>query len=208
MDTIAVEDVIAFVVFFFPGFVSLNIACILCGSDIKKKTELEIIIWSSIFSILSFSSAGVTISPERIARAVFTSQTIIGVFIMSLVIGSATGLLAIGWLHFSGFYEKMAQKIRQTLNIPYVSYETACSPALLRQLFASREKNQIIVHTSSGEVYKGYLAGYGSEPLELILTRSKDTPISIKKVDLWEPIEEYLMFFSKEDIRKISVISK
>lgn len=198
------DDVVAFVFFFFPGYITVWLASTLCGVNIKERSDLEKIVLSSIFSITSFLLAGVSPRPEDIFAAVFDIHRIPYVFLAS--IGTAVTLwLAIWlWKWVDDFVVSKSQRFWSRLGRTHRT-PRSCSSYVLRQLYDARLKNELVVYTTSGDVYKGSFEGYTPEPLEIILMGRKDR-IEKRKEGEWVEIPEYLMCFNDRDIRRISAI--
>jgi len=199
------DDAIAFVVFFFPGFITLLLLSHLCGISLKQRSDLEKIVLSSIFSILSFLVVGVSLQTENIAMAIFNIGTILRVFSASVALAIVIWISIKAWDFFIDVASARLQRLWAKLGRTYRSTETSSS-YVLRQLYDAKEKNEVVIHTSSGEIYKGSFQGYTPNPLEILLVRTKETPIRQLKKDRWEEVDEYLMYFNEKDIRRISAI--
>jgi hypothetical protein len=200
------QETIAFVVFFFPGFLALSIAHVVSATSIRKRSSLELIVWSSILSIISFSLAGIVLIPEKISEAIFTPQVVVNVFLLSVMLGLITGLAGISWLYVGNAVAVTAQKVASILHISYRSYKETCSSSVLRQIFASGEKSEIVINVGKDIAYRGFLGGYGFNPLEITLIATEGNPIIECKRNECHFIDEYLMIFRDKDIKRISAI--
>lgn len=199
------DDAIAFVVFFFPGFTTLLIVSKLVGVDLKQRSDLEKIVLSSIFSIVSFLLVGVSLQAESITRAIFSVNTILYVFGASVALAIIIWGVAKAWDILVDVGSATLQRFWSKLGRTYRSSDR-CSSYVLRQLYDARQRNELIVTTSSGEIYKGSFQGYSVKPLEILLLREQENPIRKLVKGLWVEQDEYLMHFNEKDIRRVSAV--
>jgi len=199
------DEAIAFVLFFFPGFLTLWLLLELSGTHIKDRTDLEKIILSSIFSVFSFLATGVSLQTESISQAVFDISKISSVFLVSVGLAICLTIIIKVWKYLIDVTSLRIQSFWSHSGRSYTSSETCCS-YILRHLFNSKNKTEIIIFANSGEVYKGILEGYNTDPLEIILTSSKK-PILELKNGKWKEFDGYLLYLNETDIKRISLAS-
>lgn len=205
MDIPTPNDVIAFVVFFFPGFITFWLVSELCGVSIKQRSDLEKIVLSSIFSIFSFLTAGISLQVENITMAIFNFSQISYVFAVSVILAIVLWILIRLWNYVDATISVKLQKFWSRLLPTYSGNESGFS-YMLRHIYDAKDKNQLIIHTKSGEVYKGSLGGYSPNTLEIIIIGTEESPIMQLKAGHWEEIDEYLIYFNGKDINRIAAI--
>jgi hypothetical protein len=199
------DDAIAFVVFFFPGFITLLLVFRLCRINLRQRSDLEKVVLSSIFSIISFLVVGVSLEAESIATAIFTVDIILRVFLASVALAIALSVIIKAWDAIADISSARSQRFWSKLGRTYIGSDT-CSSFLLRQLYDAREKNELVIVTTSGEIYKGSFQGYGIHPTEIILAKTEKIPIKKLVADHWDERDEYLILFNEKDIRRISAV--
>lgn len=199
------NDVVSFVVFFFPGFLTFWLSSELCGVKIKQRSDLEKIVLSSIFSIFSFSIIGVSLRAEDISTAIFNRDKIFLIFVVSIALSIVLWIIVKIWNLMNDIISVRLQTIWSRLGRTYRSNEKLSS-YLLKQFYSAKEKNELIIVTSSKETYRGCLGGYYLHPLEITLIKTKTNSLKKLKDNNWEEIDEYLLYFNEKDIKRIGAI--
>lgn len=198
------NDIIVFVIFFFPGFITSLFLYKFFSVENKQFSDLEKIVLSSIFSIFSFLVLGVPIQVETISAAVLDPITLTWTFLTAIVLACSIWIIIKSFSFFGDFISPKIHRVLANRGKDHTS-KNSCFPHILRQLYDARDKNEVIVHTMSGEMYKGSLEAYAENPLEIILMATKKNYLQQLNEEMWEDINEYMICFIEKDIKRISV---
>lgn len=216
------QDVISFIVFFFPGFISLLVTANLTGTDLKDRSLVEVIVVSFVFSAINLALASLVIPISTITAALLQIETTplysIVIFGTSILIGVLTyGLLGV-WLTLGRWIAKASISLRRKLLGGTDTFGPS-SEYWLQRVFEARDKNDLIVTTRSDELYKGKLTSFSIKPrFEVILGRDEETinedgketkrvrPVYKFRDNGWEELVEWAILFPEEDIRRLLVV--
>lgn len=199
------NDVVAFVIFFFPGFITLLLSSKLCRVRLKQRSDLEKIVLSSIFSIVSFLIVGVSPQVEDITIAILDVNKLLFIFLVSIILALVLWIIVKIWSALDDILSVRLEKCWSKLGLTYRSNEKGSS-YILRQFYDAREKNALVIFTSSGDIYKGSFEGYAISPLEIVLCGTEKNPIMQFTENQWKEIEGYILYFFEKDIKRISAI--
>ena len=205
-DIPAPQDVIGFIVFFFPGFVSLLIAANLTDTELKDRSLLEVIVLSFVFSALTFGVSG-SIVPigTNLLQAETTMTDTLTIFASSVLVGIVVYVLLGVWLSIARRIAQASIWLRRKLLSEIETFGPS-SAYLLDRVWESRDKNHLVVTTKSGEIYRGRLGSYSIKPkYEIVLEAGNKKPISKYSNDRWEDLAEWAVLFPEEDISRIHV---
>jgi len=200
----SVQEAISFVIFFFPGFLSLMTFSLLSGVNINKWSDLRKVVLCSVFSMLSFMFSGVSLTPEQVITSVFTPSSILTVVSISIILGIATGLLSVAWLYISRDLALFAQYISEKTGISYASYEETCLTNILRRILQNSALFLVTVSTSSGSTFRGFLGGYGTNPVEIVLMARDQRPLQKLNGTEWIDLDDCLLVIRNRDILTVS----
>jgi hypothetical protein len=206
------QQIIGFVVFFFPGFISLLVGAQLLGSSIKNRSVIETIVLSYVFSAVLFyilsPVIGVDITSFSLGQMVLSPASWILIFGVSVILGVAIATSIGIWLHIVEFILKFADRVKNTLGFELITLSAVSEP-LLRIIWNNRELNDIIVMTTSGEMFRGKLGAYSIEPrFEILLVRRSDAPIRKLEGNKWIELDEWGIWIEGKHIYRLHVIAK
>lgn len=228
------QDVISFIVFFFPGFISLLVIANLAGSDMKDRSPIEVIVVSFVFSAISFAVASLIVTAISLAgpnlvipistsgaallQVETTPADALVIFASSVFIGILTYVLLGAWLTIGRWIAKGSIVIRRRLLGRTETFGPS-SEFWLQTVFEARDKNDLIVTTKSGELYRGRLASYSIKPkFEVLLGRGEDIieengketirvrPVYKFREAGWEELAEWAILFPEEDISRMHAV--
>lgn len=205
------QQIIGFVVFFFPGFISLLVGAQLLGSSIKNRSVIETVVLSYVLSAVLFyilsPIIGVDITAFSLGQIVLSPASWILIFAVSVILGVAIATSIGIWLHIVEFILKFTARVRKTLGFEQITPSSVSEP-LLRNIWNNRELNDIIVMTTSGEMFRGKLGAYSIEPkFEILLIRRSDAPIRKLEGNKWIELDEWGIWIGGKHIYRLHVIA-
>lgn len=206
------QQIAGFVVFFFPGFVSLLVAVNLLGFSVKNRSVIETVVVSYVLSVVLFyilsPILGVEITATSIGQIVLSPNNSILIFGSSLMLGVLIAAFIGVWLYISEIILIFSDWLIRKLGFQRITFSPV-STVFLREVWKNREVNDIMIITTSGEMFRGKLGSYSIEPkFEILLIRRNDVPIRKFDGNKWIALDEWGIWLSDKHIYSIRAIAR
>ncbi|MGB9023703.1 MAG: DUF6338 family protein [Candidatus Bathyarchaeia archaeon] len=195
-------DLFAFVIIFFPGYISLSIAVRLHDIPAEKIGSVEKAVISFALSIASFFLARVPLDPAAPAATVLSFRNLTLVFLVAAGLGLVVAVLYYAWVYVEFKILGAANWVRVRLGLT-LSPGTALKDAL-DLLWDNRDKNYVVVMDKSGQMFRGFLGMLSLEPnAQLMLSQHDGRKPEKFDNGTWKAVDEWALVFVEDNIRWI-----
>lgn len=180
-------------------------------TDLKDRSPLEVIVLSFVFSGVGFGLvtlfAPTTVSSATLLSLETTPLTAVAVFAVALVVGVVGYTLVGVWVYLGEAIEEASLAIRKAFGLEVETFGPVTT-YFMRQLWKTRDKNDVIVTTKLGDNYQGMLGSYSIKPnYEILLIRRETRAILKFTKNDWIEVKQWAVLFREEDISRIHAVA-